>query len=316
MLTPTADARSGSEDVPSESYLYNPSGDTAKKASRSWWESRSARVILIATILLLVGLVARIYLPREATQIYLRGLILVSDALLVIAVTVLLTEAGPFRSYIEERLGALKDKIDEPVFRRLTDVAFLRSTFSYQYLLSLRKAATVASMPKGICKYPDLLAAIDQRMLPCAAQPLCRRNHDVTLTHELVVRGSHTYLKQKATHTFEYVNLSDSPIVKDIRISVEAKVMPDVSEGELVSGAWAAVQQSGADTAVPQVLNLTQTRKGDSVIFEGCVPVTVAREPVTVQLSRRSIIPVDDVFVLTFYDPTVGLQITYCFGSA
>ncbi len=110
---------------------------------RTWSVSRSAAMRLIACILGLGGLVIQLIVYRGTASIYVSGLTLLSDTCLVVAVTILRTEAGPFRSYIEERLDVLMKRMNDPIFDRMTNVKFLRDNFSSKYLLKFRRAAAM-----------------------------------------------------------------------------------------------------------------------------------------------------------------------------
>jgi hypothetical protein len=286
-----------------------PAGFASETEKQKWWESRQSR-ILLAIILLLSGLAVQLYLSHKTAEIGLRGLALASEAFLVVGITIIFTELRPFRSYIEERLYALKRRIDTPVFTRLTDVDYLRSYFSQEYLLLLREAATKASLP-NVIQYPDLLRAIDRCVIAKASTPVCRRHYSVALCHEMFSRGPYTYLSQTVTHSFEYINLSATPVIKEIPLVVELKSLPGVDEDELLTNAWSSVQHSGESSSTPHIMTFTKAKKSEAITFESKVIVTIDKEPVTVTLSRRTVVSPTDSFTVTFCEPTSGLQINY-----
>ncbi len=108
------------------------------------------------------------------------------------------------------------------------------------------------------------------------------------------------------THRFEYINLGAEAELKKIPIVWDSQVLPDVDQDQAMWGAEAKVEHGSTTTPIP--LTFAQEDKGDTVHREAMVEVMVASEPVTVEISTRSIVPAADTYVLKFSEPTAGLQ--------
>jgi hypothetical protein len=143
-----------------------------------WFGSRSSLMVLSSIILVLVAISIFYFADQDGKRLLLRWRILspMADAMMVVSVTVLLTELGPFRSYVEERLQALKQVLDRPMFDRLTDASYLRDNFTPELLLAVRKASTCASLPANIKDYPLFLSIIEDSVLPLAAKAVWRKD--------------------------------------------------------------------------------------------------------------------------------------------
>lgn len=275
-----------------------------------WWGSRSSLMVLISVILVL-GAIGMMYLSEHYDYFGLKLLKPVADAMMVVSVTVLLTELGPFRTYIEERLQVLKQVLDRPVFERLTDANYLRENFKPSLVQALKRASTCASLPANIRDYPEFLSIIDKYVMPLAEETVWRKDFHLSLTHRLLEKNGQTVVHQKSTLSSTYINTAKEERIITIPIVHERSKLPDVPVKDLCSECWAKVKigSNGGENYVPLIFK--QTDLGDSMRFESSVNISVGQQPVYVSTGHETVLRPNDTLKLAFTVPTTGLSVTY-----
>jgi hypothetical protein len=275
--------------------------------SRSWWGSRSSLMVLVSIILIFCALPI-IYFALEHPMLHFLGPI--GDAMLVVSVTVLLTELGPFRSYIEERLHSLKMELDRPIFERLTDPCYLRNTFKPELVHALQRASTCASLPPNIKDYPEFLSVIDKYVIPLAAEPVWRKNFNLSVIHTVENRNGQTLILEKSTVSCTYVNTSDDEKQIKIPIVQEGTKFSGVPDEDLCREGWAIIKPEGSEPT-RMSLSFHKTDLGDSIKFEDSISLRVGKQSVLVTTGYVAMRAPNDTIRLVFSVPTTGLSITY-----
>lgn len=285
-----------------------------------WLGSRSSIMVLVSVIVMFAATAimyfadkffAEKHVAQTGWEIVWHVLMPVADAMLVVSITVLLTELGPFRSYIEERLEALKQLLDRPVFDRLSDSAYLRLNFSAQRIRDVQRASTCACLPAHIKEYPEFLKVIEEFVTPLAAETIWRKDFHLNLYHTLHGREGQTFLRQKSTLSATYFNTGDGERTLDIPIVRKYSKVSGFSNDQLCYSGWAKLRTEGAanETLIP--LSFRQTDLGDSVQFETNFRVSVGAQPVFVSTGYEAIVGPNETYRQSFSVPTSGLSVTY-----
>jgi len=285
-----------------------------------WLGSRSSIMVLVSVILIFAATTIlyfadKYFADRHAIQsdwqILWQVLLPIADAMLVVSVTVLLTELGPFRSYVEERLQALKRLLDRPVFDRLSDSAYLRDNFSPQRIREVQRASTCACLPAHIKEYPEFLKVIEEFVTPLAAETIWRKDFHLNLYHTLHGREGQTFLRQKSTLSATYFNTGEGERTLEIPIVRKYSKVPGFSNEQLCCSGWARLRTEGAanETLIP--LSFRHTDLGDSVQFETNFRVSVGAHPVFVSTGYEAIVGPNETYRQSFSVPTSGLSVTY-----
>jgi hypothetical protein len=278
-----------------------------------WFGSRSSLMVLSSIILVLVAISIFYFADQDGKRLLLRWRILspMADAMMVVSVTVLLTELGPFRSYVEERLQALKQVLDRPMFDRLTDASYLRDNFTPELLLAVRKASTCASLPANIKDYPLFLSIIEDSVLPLAAKAVWRKDLHLSLRHEIQQNREQTLLRQKSTLSSTYVNAGSAEEHITVPVRREYKKLDGIADDQLCCNGWAKVQAEGAAEPLITKLQFQLTDLGDSVLFEAEIDVKVGDRAVLVATGYDALMEPNDALRLSLTIPTTGLRVTY-----
>jgi hypothetical protein len=281
-----------------------------------WLGSRSSIMVLVSVILIFAATAIVFLADRSmsADKHMLLGwqfLMPIADAMLVVSVTVLLTELGPFRSYVEERLQSLKQLLDRPVFDRLTDATYLRDNFSPERIREVQRASTCACLPAHIKDYPEFLKVIEKCVLPLAAETIWRRDFHLNLSHTLHGQNGQTFLRQKSTLSATYFNTGNGIRTLNIPIVRKYPKLPGFSNEQLCSNGWAKLQTEGSvnETLIPLIFH--QTDLGDTVQFEAKFSVAVGPRPVFVSTGYEAIVGPNETYRQSFSVPTAGLTVTY-----
>jgi hypothetical protein len=276
-----------------------------------WLGSRASIMLLVSVILILVATTI-MYFSDQRMSLGWQILRPIADAMLVVAVTVILTELGPFRSYVEERLQALKQVLDRPLFDRLNDATYLRANFSPERIREMQRASTCASLPAHIKDYPEFLKVIEKSVIPLAAETIWRRDFRLNLTHTLHERrDGQTFLRQKSTLSATYFNTGNGERSFNIPIVREYSKLPGFPDEQLCCNGWATLLTEGAvnETKIP--LTFSPTDLGDSVRFEATFRVSVGTRPVFVSTGYESIVGPSETYRVSFSVPTTGVAVTY-----
>jgi hypothetical protein len=306
---------SGTDQLPA----LPPRGDEPGRSDRlvnPWVGSRASIMVLVSVILVLVATVIMYFANnKEVTDVFLRMLVPIADAMLVVSVTVLLTELGPFRNYVEERLQSLKQVLDRPVLERLTDSCYLRQNFTPDLIKRMQKASTCASLPAQIKDYPEFLKVIDKYVIPFAVETIWRRDFRVNISDSIYQENGHTLIRRKTALSAVYVNTGDGDRTMEIPITRTYSKLPGVADDQLCCNGWAKVKPEGAYTETTFMLNFEPTDLGDSVRFESKFSITVGKAPVFVSTGYDAIVGPNETHRQSLSVPTAGLTVTYAHPS-
>jgi hypothetical protein len=298
-----------------------PVSNTAQEStSKGWSASRSSIMVLVSIILLFAASAAMYFANRaQADAIAQRKpeplvweiLIPIADAMLVVSITVLLTELGPFRSYVEERLQGLRQVLDRPILERLTDAAYLRDNFTPELIRCLQRASTCASLPAHIKDYPEFLKVIDKCVIPFAGETIWRKDFHLNVSHSLLEENGHTLIQQKLTLSATYLNTGNRERTLNIPIVRKYAKLSGIADDRLCCKGWVKVRAEGASHEESFPLTFQQTDLGDVVEFQSNFSITVGTDPVFVSTGYEAIVGPNEIHRQSMSVPTVGLTVTY-----
>jgi len=266
-------------------------------------------MVLAALLVLVGGMACDLYpCPETSHPLLCHVLHLVGDSLLVIGISVLLTETGPFKSYVEERLASLAQLVNKPVLEAICDPNFLRMRLSSNQTREIRKAATLALLPK-IAQYPEFLSVVDDVMMPMAEKAVWRKEYTVTIIHEIVKSpGGKAVIRETQLMEAKYVNLCASPITIDAPCRRQYKRIPGAgySDDELCYDMKCSV--NGKERAVDWKSSPTSN---DTVVFDGGTTIEIGQLPVSVRFEHKAYLQGTETTRFTFFYPTTGIDVIY-----